>query len=165
MFSSITPLSNRTHLTVWCCRTDFTIPVCTEAFLSRSFSHCLKAGLTGANSAQNDSCAKQIDITAHAARRMSPFTNDMSILISFSFLPSLQLSRGYRPGSLLAIYRKEILPPCLLGGPEIAFLEHEGRKRVYAYLPSVARIFSGFPSTTACSIANCCRRISPALSF
>ena len=155
---SVSAESNRARRVSFVC-----VPVRTEAFRSRSFCHCLKAGLTGENSAQNDSCDKQIDITAHAVRRMSPFANDLSILISFSYLPSLQLSRGYRPGSLLAIYRKEILPPCLLGGPEIAFLEHEGRKRVCACLPSVARIFSGFPNTTACSIANCCRQISPRL--
>ena len=56
--------------------------------------------------------------------------------------------------SLLARLGKEILPPCLLWGPEIAFLEHEEMKRGCACLPSVARIFSGFPKTTACSIAN-----------
>ena len=65
--------------------------------------------------------------------------------------------------SLLAVFHEKILPPCLFVGPESAVLEHEGRKRGCACSPSVARIFSGFTNTTACSIANCCRRISPRL--
>ncbi len=39
----------------------------------------------------------------------------------------------------------KILPSCLVGGPEIAFLEHKGRKRVCAYLPSAARNFLRIP--------------------
>ena len=53
---------------------------------------------------------------------------------------------GFEPLTLSR--RKEILPSCLFVGPEIAFLEHEGRKRVCACSPSVARIFSGFTNTT-----------------
>ena len=40
---------------------------------------------------------------------------------------------------------EEILPSCLVGGPEIAFLEHKGRKRGCAYLPSAARNFLRIP--------------------
>ena len=58
------------------------------------------------------------------------------------------------------------LPSCLVGGPEIAFLEHKRRKRGCAYLPSAARNFLRIPYDDClqyCKLS--CDGLAPAISL